>query len=1068
MRTSDEIYHRVRWDPRFDPARFVLGVHQRGAGPKRVPLPAFVPGGDIPWHRVLFVEADGEVVWDRATGVDRIDESSAGRVQAPRLLRAPFFTAGTPYVWDDAVARWRAPDHPERIAGPTAGPRGARAGSPGRSARSRTVSEVPPAVPGGARVPPARLRVLTWNTLWDRYDSDRIDTDRRRPLLLAALAEADADVIALQEVEAGLLALLLRTPWIRAAYTVGSDPRGKRVDDTGLLLLSRLPVREAGHHALGPHKAVTALTLETASGPLVVAATHLSSDHSDNGPARRTSELARIAEGLADLDGPLVLLGDFNDGRDGPNGPAAALGLRDAWTEVRGAADQSPTFDPAANPLAAVSSLSGRSSRLDRILLRGAALHPTDAALRGDSPGPGGLYVSDHFGVEAVLNLHGACVPAARDGAGLASGPGAAPDCRCAPDPAAAPGPGNAGGPHAVDTLGVLDLAPTSRTALAWLPPEDLWPAVQELRRAYDPGARRWPPHVNLLFGFVPESAFEQAVPLLSRVVASTPPFDIRLDGVRTFGHRDGATVWLDPAGAGPEPWARLRAALEPWFPRCRGRAGGFTPHLTLGRVQDPGPVAADCAARLGSAVPARVGHLVLLSRRGDEPMRARASVAMGTGEVRWLPDLATTADPAGTDATVDPAGTDATAAAVPPDDPGAEHIARCLSDALGEGIVHVAGSRRMGGALPGADLDLVAALPGVVDMADVRARVTRALPDATRVRRVTGARVPGLRLSVGGLGVDLSVVATGSLPPAEAVEHRSRLGAPAATALSAVSDADAVRDAVVGRHPAFARLAAEVKAWAKARGLDSAPFGGLPGLAWSVLAARTTREADDLSPAGLRREFFAAWAGWDWREPVALRPAEPGRSGPEPDGRADGAAAPASSAVSVMTPTDPVRLCTAQVGPGFRDLLAEELYRAWDILETAARTGADPLSGLPAPPPLHRRHAAWLVVRVRGAGPEEFEEIRGRVRGRVRALLTALEDAGTPDAHAWPHPFEEGPASATYAIGLGGNPLDTARLTGITRGWGRGLPGVVTERAECSDVPTLRPRGHIFPAHRE
>lgn len=81
MRTSDEIYHRVRWDPRFDPARFVLGISQRGDALKRIPLPSFVPGGDIPWHRVVFIEADGEVVWDRSTGVDRIDASRAGRVQ---------------------------------------------------------------------------------------------------------------------------------------------------------------------------------------------------------------------------------------------------------------------------------------------------------------------------------------------------------------------------------------------------------------------------------------------------------------------------------------------------------------------------------------------------------------------------------------------------------------------------------------------------------------------------------------------------------------------------------------------------------------------------------------------------------------------------------------------------------------------------------------------------------------------------------------------------------------------------------------------------------------------------
>lgn len=149
MRTSEEIYHRVRWDARFDPARFVIGVHQRGAAPKRIPLPAFVPGGEIPWHRVLFVEADGELVWDRATGTDRMDATDAGRVRDPRLLRPPFFTARVPHAWDEDGQRWRP----------------AGQATPGRAGTA-----------GGGR-----LRVLTWNTLWDRYDSHRIDTDRRRP-----------------------------------------------------------------------------------------------------------------------------------------------------------------------------------------------------------------------------------------------------------------------------------------------------------------------------------------------------------------------------------------------------------------------------------------------------------------------------------------------------------------------------------------------------------------------------------------------------------------------------------------------------------------------------------------------------------------------------------------------------------------------------------------------------------------------------------------------------------------------------------------------------------------------
>jgi hypothetical protein len=128
------------------------------------------------------------VVWDRSAGLGRIDSSSAGRVGDPRRLRAPFFTAGTPFRWDPLVGWHDA------------------------------------AIPAATRTGPApvRLRVLTWNVLWDRYDGDRIDTARRRPLLLRALERADADVIALQEVEAGLLDILHRAGWVRSA---GWTPR---------------------------------------------------------------------------------------------------------------------------------------------------------------------------------------------------------------------------------------------------------------------------------------------------------------------------------------------------------------------------------------------------------------------------------------------------------------------------------------------------------------------------------------------------------------------------------------------------------------------------------------------------------------------------------------------------------------------------------------------------------------------------------------------------------------------------------------------------------------------------
>ncbi|WP_438017700.1 poly(A) polymerase [Sorangium sp. So ce315] len=956
MRTIEEIYHRIRWDARLDPARFVMGIDVHAAEPKRVPLPAFVPGGDLPWHRVVYIEAEGGRVWDRRTGLDSLDTTQAGRVRAPQRLRPPFFTARAAMRWEATEGRW----------------------APAEAAAPRFT-------PGAS----ARLRVLSWNTLWDRYDAERIHTARRRPLLVEALGRADADVIALQEVELPLLDLLLGAGWVRADYTVSDGPRGRDVETCHLLLLSRLPVIEVGWHALGKYKAAVAMTLALAGEPLVVVATHLTSDHAEEGARKRAAELEDLAVGLSAVEGDLVLLGDLNDG--GP-GPASKLGLVDAWLEARGAGDEAPTFDPTVNPLAAVSSLTGRASRLDRVMFRGAALRPITADLEGTTPlPPDGLFLSDHYGVRVELSVGEA--------------------------------PGE-----------VLDVATTARTALAWVPPEPLWPEIQAIRALYDPQIDRWPPHVNLLFGFVPESSFEAALPLLSAAAREVGPFPAVLEGTRSFRHGADATVWLDPAAGGKDPWARLHQALARRFPRCVGRAEGYTPHLTLGRVDDPACVQPGWAAQLGRRE-AAVGELVLLSRRGAEPMQVRASVALGSGSVRWAAEPAPAASPR-----------------APKPDRASALVAR-LKAALPGGALHVTGSRRLGCALPGADLDLVAALPGPIDLDAVEAQVRSALPEASTVRRVQAIRVPCLELCAVGLDADLTLVDAGAVRPEHAVARRLELGEAAAVALSAVTDADALLEAVDAasapsaaprRREAFLALARAVKAWARAKGIDAAPFGGLPGIAWLVLAARVVCDAQDLEPGPLLSRFFGAWAAWDFRRPIALDPSAPAVGTP-------------GDPVRIATPTAPVRSCSDTVGAAALATLSDELYSAWEAVESALAAGRDPLPDLLAPPPLHQRHAAWAVITVEAPEPEGVASGLGWVRGRIRALLSSFERAGVGDLRAWPHAFDRGPRLARHAIGLGKSPPVAAALEKLAAPWAAGLHGVHVAWVEGGGVPTLR-----------
>lgn len=180
-------------------------------------------------------------------------------------------------------------------------------------------------------------------------------------------------------------------------------------------------------------------------------------------------------------------------------------------------------------------------------------------------------------------------------------------------------------------------MVPVHRSAVALIPPEEVWPPIQAVRRAYDKHVVRWMPHINLLYGFLPEASFAGARRVIAEALRDVPPFTVVLDELRRFQHRSSATVWLRPRSEPPGALEALQARLEALFPQCseqsRVSASGFTPHLSIAqflRVEEADARVAEWQHILPITFPVRA--IQLISRRGDEPFAVRFSIPLGSG----------------------------------------------------------------------------------------------------------------------------------------------------------------------------------------------------------------------------------------------------------------------------------------------------------------------------------------------------------------------------------------------------------------------------------------------------
>jgi 2'-5' RNA ligase len=133
--------------------------------------------------------------------------------------------------------------------------------------------------------------------------------------------------------------------------------------------------------------------------------------------------------------------------------------------------------------------------------------------------------------------------------------------------------------------------AKTHTTAVVLIPPAEAWPPVQAIRQRHDRNARRWMPHITLLYPFAPRPSFPQLLPALRAACTEIAPFAITLARFGLFGHgRRGATIYLVPEPAAPLVALQRRLwESVPAYDDTRRHADGFTPHLSVGQARGTG-----------------------------------------------------------------------------------------------------------------------------------------------------------------------------------------------------------------------------------------------------------------------------------------------------------------------------------------------------------------------------------------------------------------------------------------------------------------------------------------------
>ena len=954
MATSREVYHRIIWDSRLESNIFIAGFQDRisSNGIIEKPLAHWAVNGDIPWHRIRYIRCKDIVVWDREQHLDLIStghlpdfawKNNQGDESVLNIEdKLAIFDKRLVYKYDNQD--WQPAEDLSNII------------------KSKSIKS-------------NSLTVASFNVLHNLYEKEKIQTEKRLPAIIEHLHESDTDIIAIQEATPALLELLLSQDWVRDYY-VSSSIAAETVQPFGNLLLSRFPFTLV-EHQFSPHKRVLVGSWFINDELLQVGVVHLTSNRAQNAAEKRKYQLTTLLNYLQKQSGNYLIVGDFNTRDNSLEEILTGSNFIDIWQELR-PDEAGYTYNPQLNPLAELMSLQGEAARFDRILLCSQNSNWVAESVNLFACEPvenieNNVFPSDHFGIRAVIKSPQANLER---------------EAIRSPQPPLERGAIEDGELQQIYGVSLDKVKPIYQSAVVIIPPDNVLPAIQAIRQRYDAKFERWMPHINLIYGFLPESYFAEAAQIITSALAQIEPFTVTLNNFETFTHRKSCTAWLHPIAQPETALHELQRKLQSLFPQCneqsRKSEAGFTPHLSVGQFSTP----EEAFTKLPQWQPISftVKSIALISRHGSQPFEVKRIINFGEEETisasPELIELVNQLEPKLNQAQQRQRET------------VLEIITQACKECLGfQPTLHLLGSYRLGVQSPESDLDVVCQIPtylsGETFLKSVQ-QILEGLCETTQL--VIDAKVPLLRLKLDGISLDLLYA-----PVDESWElgigHRAlrspfdKGGWGDLTSIIGSWEADLITEFVQKYvlFDSFSLLLRAVRGWAKSRRIYGNSRGFLGGFSWALLSAWSCQYSDDYNTPvdQLLTNLFQLLNQHDWNKPITLTDAGKQYSVQFP-----------RDLLPIITSIEPCQNTARNITRSTAEILRREFARGAEFTQKII-TGNLNWSSLFEPINLQQESDIFLILITISDDNQELEKYCGILEGYIISLIIQLETLG-------------------------------------------------------------------------